>query len=149
MKNLPFYRGKDGQYRITLIELTERRPSLISSLLSNMREHLQNQEKLGSSDANAMNEYRELLRAMMVAMKTNYQELGQSGKAVQGQYVEFVHTTISSMQQHTQFICPLDKLTVYRPPTGKRPPFTHIANMGPILRQHHLEDPSTMLSRLK
>lgn len=109
VKNLPFHRGTDGRYHITLSELTERRIPLISSLLSNMREHLQTQDNSGSANTKAIDEYRELVMAMMAAMKTNYQELGQSGKAAQGQYVEFVHDIISFMQQHTQSICPLDR----------------------------------------
>jgi hypothetical protein len=109
MRNLPFHRGMDGRYHVTLSEFTERRISLISSLLSNMREHLQTQENTGSANTKTIDEYRELVMAMNVSMKTNYQELGQSGKAAQGQYVEFVHCIISFMQQHTQLICPLDR----------------------------------------
>ncbi|GAM35173.1 hypothetical protein TCE0_017f03295 [Talaromyces pinophilus] len=109
LKNLPFDRKADGRYHISLSELTERRISLISSLLSNMRQHLQSQDSSGSTNTKAIDEYRELVMAMMAAMKTNYQELGQSGKAAQGQYVEFVHGIISFMQQHTQSICPLDR----------------------------------------
>lgn len=109
MKNLPFHRGADGRYHISLSELTERRVSLISSLLSNMREHVQTQDNSGSANTKAIDEYRELVMAMMAAMKTNYQELGRSGKAAQGQYVEFVHGIIGFMQQHTQSICPLDR----------------------------------------
>lgn len=109
MKNLPFSRGADGQYHISMSELRERRISLISSLLSNMREHLQTQDNSPSANTKIVDEYRELVTAMMAAMRTNYQELSQSGKAVQGQYVEFVHSIISFMQQHTQSICPLDR----------------------------------------
>lgn len=108
MKNLPFHRGTDGRYHISLPELTDRRISLISSLLSNMREHLQTQD-FRSADTNAIDEYRELIMAMMATMKANYEELGQSGKAARGQYVEFVHGIISFMQQHTQSICPIDR----------------------------------------
>jgi hypothetical protein len=109
MKNLPFHRGTDGRYHISLSEFAERRVSLISSLLSNMREHLQTQENTGFANTKVIDEYRELVMAMTVSMKTNYQELGQSGMAAQGQYVEFVHGIISFMQQHTQSICPLDR----------------------------------------
>ncbi|EED22429.1 conserved hypothetical protein [Talaromyces stipitatus ATCC 10500] len=108
-RNLPFYRGADGRYHVTLSELTERRISLISSLLSNMREHLQALENSGSPSSKAIDEYREIVDALMTSMKTNYQELGQSGRAVQGQYVEFVHSIISLLQQHAQSICRLDK----------------------------------------
>ncbi|RAO67644.1 uncharacterized protein BHQ10_003656 [Talaromyces amestolkiae] len=109
MKNLPFNRGTDGRYHVSLSELTDRRISLISSLLSNMREHLQTQDNTGSVNTKAIDEYRELIMAMMATMKTNYQELGQSGKTARGQYVEFVHDIISFMQQHTQSICPIDR----------------------------------------
>lgn len=109
MKNLPFNRGADGRYHISLSELTDRRISLISSLLSNMREHLQTQDNSGSVNTTAIDEYRELIMAMMATMKTNYQELGQSGKTARGQYIEFVHDIISFMQQHTQSICPIDR----------------------------------------
>ncbi|QGA18601.1 hypothetical protein EYB26_006286 [Talaromyces marneffei] len=109
MRNVPFHCGADGRYHITLHEFTDRRISLISSLLSNMREHLQVQDKSGSANTNAIDEYRELVMAMMASMKANYQELGQSGTAAQGQYVEFVHCIISFLQQHTQSICRLDR----------------------------------------
>ena len=44
LENLPFSRDRLDGYAITLEDFSQRRLSLISSLLSNMREHLQNLE---------------------------------------------------------------------------------------------------------
>ncbi|OKL61595.1 hypothetical protein UA08_03164 [Talaromyces atroroseus] len=132
-KNLPFYRREDNRYHITLSEFTDRRVSLISSLLSNMREHLEELEGSGFSArlSDARDEYRELVMALMSSMKANYQELNQSGKVAQGQYVEFVHRIVSFMQEHSQAICPLDKYftdpTCFPPP--KRDPEYIVARL--------------------
>jgi Mus7/MMS22 family len=133
-KNLPFYRREDHRYHITLPEFTDRRISLISSLLSNMREHLEELEDNGSNSRlfETRDEYRQLVIALMLSMKENYQELGQSGKVAQGQYVEFVHCIVGFMQQHSQAICPLDKY------------FTDPACFPPQQR-----DPEYIVARLK
>lgn len=110
-RNLPFYRDrKEDRYLINLADFRDRRLSLMSSLLSNMREHLQVLEDSGDRGLSAVREeYRELLMSLMTSMKANYQELGHVGASVQGAYVGFVHRIVGFMQQHTQNICPIDK----------------------------------------
>ncbi|KAL1965568.1 hypothetical protein VTN77DRAFT_5652 [Rasamsonia byssochlamydoides] len=111
LRNLPFYRDRrDDRYHITLSEFSERRLSLISSLLSNMREHLQEVEDSGGRGLSSIREeYRELVMTLMASMKANYQELGHSGGSAQGAYVDFVHRVVEFLQQHTQNICPIDR----------------------------------------
>jgi hypothetical protein len=111
LQNLPFHLDrKDNLYHITLSELTERRISLISCLLSNMREHLQNIEDSAAQGlTTTREEYKELIMTLMSSMKANYQELGQQGNTVQGKYVEFVQRIVGFLQQHSQTICPIDK----------------------------------------
>ncbi|KAL1978663.1 hypothetical protein VTN31DRAFT_1522 [Thermomyces dupontii] len=110
LRNLPFYKDKkDDRYHITFADFSERRLSLLSSLFSNMREHVQELEDCGSRDLNtARAEYRDMLQTLMTSMKANYLELGQSGGCTQGAYVDFVHRVVGFLQQHTQNICPLD-----------------------------------------
>ncbi|KAI5292348.1 hypothetical protein KEM55_007869, partial [Ascosphaera atra] len=52
--------------------------------------------------------YRGLIEAMMRAMKSNYQELGQGSNQAKGHYVHFVQRIVGFLQQHVQQICPLD-----------------------------------------
>lgn len=110
-RNLPFYRDRrDDRYHVTLSDFSERRLSLISSLLSNMREHLQEVEDSGGRGlASIRDEYRELVMMLMTSMKANYQELGHTGGSAQGAYVDFVHRVVGFLQQHTQNICPIDR----------------------------------------
>lgn len=107
LKNLPFSRdAKEGRYSISYVELSQRRLSLISSLLSNMRAHLQDLDDTKSQELSSMRqEYREAIQKMMSSMKANYQELGN---ADQGDYVHFVHRIVGFLQQHTRDICPID-----------------------------------------
>ncbi|CAL5868220.1 uncharacterized protein PFLUO_LOCUS2444 [Penicillium psychrofluorescens] len=134
LNNLPFFKDhKNHRYTITLEEFGQRRLALISSLLSNMREHLQvmneqlrNMNPMGSRDLDetkrerreslqrdinvAKQEYRELLQQMMTAMKKNYQELGNATEEpVQGAYIDFVHRVIQFLQQYTCDIEPIDQ----------------------------------------
>lgn len=107
LKNLPFSRDtKEGRYSISYVELSQRRLSLISSLLSNMRAHLQDLDDIKPRELSTMRqEYREAIQKMMTSMKANYQELGN---ADQGDYVHFVHSIVGFLQQHTRDICPID-----------------------------------------
>ncbi|KAJ5613132.1 hypothetical protein N7510_006326 [Penicillium lagena] len=134
LENLPFFKDhKNDQYAITLEEFGQRRLSLISSLLSNMREHLQvmneqlrNMKPMGSRDLDGQKRerreslqrdinvtkqgYRELLQRLMTAMKKNYQELGNATEEpVQGAYIDFVHRVIQFLQQYTSDIEPIDQ----------------------------------------
>ncbi|KAE8415914.1 Mus7/MMS22 family-domain-containing protein [Aspergillus pseudocaelatus] len=110
LQNLPFsVDRKDGRYSITLEELSQRRLSLISSLLSNMRAHVQDLEIAASRALSTeKQEYRELIQTMMSSMKANYLELGNSAASAQGAYVDFVHRIVGFLQQHTRDICPVD-----------------------------------------
>ncbi|OGM41440.1 hypothetical protein ABOM_010264 [Aspergillus bombycis] len=110
LQNLPFsVDRKHGRYSITLEELSQRRLSLISSLLSNMRAHIQDLEIAASKALSTeKQEYRELIQTMMSSMKANYQELGSSAASAQGVYVDFVHRIVGFLQQHTRDICPID-----------------------------------------
>ncbi|KAI5306196.1 hypothetical protein KEM56_001912 [Ascosphaera pollenicola] len=109
LTNLPFSRVGTESYAIALDEFSQRRLSLISSVLSNMREHVTSLYQNKSPDYQTVNEsYRELVETLMRVMKSNYQELGQGNQYVQGQYVGFVHSVIGFLQQHVQQICPLD-----------------------------------------
>ncbi|OJJ32411.1 hypothetical protein ASPWEDRAFT_44523 [Aspergillus wentii DTO 134E9] len=110
LHNLPFSRDrKSERYSITLEDFSQRRLSLISSLLSNMREHLQDMEDTDNRDLPiTKQEYRELIQRLMSSMKSNYQELGNGSESIQGAYVNFVHRIVGFLQQHSRDICPID-----------------------------------------
>lgn len=133
-ENLPFSKDRtDGRYYITLEEFSQRRLSLISSLLSNMRQHLQDLEDTESSGLSIMKEaYRELIQQLMSSMKANYQGLGNSGQSVQGAYVDFVHRVVGFLQQYSREISPIDSF--FMDPTSFPLPST---------------DPSYIVARLK
>ncbi|KAK1143496.1 hypothetical protein N8T08_006302 [Aspergillus melleus] len=110
LQNLPFSSDKmDGQHYITLQELRQRRVSLISSLLANMRTHVQELEDAESPDlSSTKQEYKELIQQLMSSMKANYQELGSGQASAQGEYVGFVHRIVGFLQQYTRDICLVD-----------------------------------------
>ncbi|KAF3388868.1 Protein mms22 [Penicillium rolfsii] len=111
LQNLPFTKDKKSErYEITLEELSQRRISLLSSILSNMREHVLNLEALESPDLNVTKqEYSEMLQRLMSAMRSNYQELGNGAvESAQGAYVDFVHRIIRFLQELTSDIRPVD-----------------------------------------
>ena len=109
--SLPFTKdSKSGRYTITPEELSQRRILLISSILSNMREHVLSLEALDSPDLNVTKQdYSEMLKRMMSAMRSNYQELGNGDvESAQGAYVDFVHRIIRFLQELTSDIRPVD-----------------------------------------
>ncbi|PGH36763.1 hypothetical protein GX50_00423 [[Emmonsia] crescens] len=110
LKNLPF--SKDPlkhRYEITLQEFSQRRLSLISCILSNMRERLSDAEDLGAHAVqNTRSRYRGLIETLMSAMKSNYSELGSVDSSVHSSYVDFVHRVVAFLQQHSHRICPID-----------------------------------------
>ncbi|KAJ5835905.1 hypothetical protein N7447_001931 [Penicillium robsamsonii] len=111
LANLPFSKDtKIGRYTITLEEIGSRRLSLLSSLLSNMREQLQGMELSGNRNFSVTKqEHSEMLQRVMTSMKDNYQELGNGTvQTAQGEYVEFVQRVIGFLQQHTSDIKPID-----------------------------------------
>ncbi|KAJ5460486.1 uncharacterized protein N7458_002038 [Penicillium daleae] len=111
LQNLPFSKDKvTERYTIPLEELSQRRISLISSILSNMREHVLSLEALDSPDLNVTKQdYSEMLKRLMAAMRSNYQELGNGAvESAQGAYVDFVHRIIRFLQELTSDIRPVD-----------------------------------------
>ncbi|KAJ6108365.1 hypothetical protein N7523_009688 [Penicillium sp. IBT 18751x] len=111
LHNLPFTKDKKRErYAINMEEMSQRRLSLISSVLSNMREHILGLEVSMSRDLNVTKrDYSEILQRMMAAMKDNYRELGNgTAESAQGAYVEFVHRIITSLQELTSDIRPVD-----------------------------------------
>ncbi|KAJ5380559.1 uncharacterized protein N7496_002987 [Penicillium cataractarum] len=111
LQNLPFSKDKKSErYTITLEELSQRRISLLSCILSNMREHVLSLEALDSPDLNVTKQdYSEMLKRLMTAMRSNYQELGNGAvESAQGAYVDFVHRIIRFLQELTSDIRPVD-----------------------------------------
>lgn len=75
----------------------------------NMREVIEELFILSTNEAsNRRREYAQLLKDLMGAMKSNYQEL-QQGTVVAGAYVDFVQAVVEFLQQYTIDICPVDK----------------------------------------
>ncbi|KAL8701348.1 MAG: hypothetical protein Q9201_004949 [Fulgogasparrea decipioides] len=106
--NPPFWKTA-GRFDIALAEFSERRLSLISTLLSNMRKSVEEAWAVNASKAmDHKANFKEILKVMMNSMKKNYQELGQ-GPNVRGAYVGFVHRIVELLQQHTSSICPVDR----------------------------------------
>ncbi|OJD26843.1 hypothetical protein ACJ73_01764 [Blastomyces percursus] len=110
LKNLPFSKNPlKRRYEITLQEFSQRRLSLISCILSNMREHLSDAEDLSAhAMQNTRSRYRGLIETMMNKMKSNYSELGNVDSSVHSSYVDFVHRVVAFLQQHSQRICLID-----------------------------------------
>ena len=110
LKNPPFWRNAvSGCFEVSAAEFCERRLSLISSVLSNMRVSIE--QAIFDDFANAAqlrHEYKDMLKHLMGTMKRNYQELGYGSNA-RGAYVDFVHKVIELLQQHTSAICPIDR----------------------------------------
>lgn len=110
ISNFPFWAdASTGLFRISASEFSERRLSVISSVLSNMRMTLEHAVVDTATDAMKLRqEYKDLLKHLMGTMKHNYQELGH-GSNVRGAYVNFVHRVVEFLQQHTSPICPIDR----------------------------------------
>ncbi|KAJ5226027.1 hypothetical protein N7468_007252 [Penicillium chermesinum] len=111
VQNLPFTKTKgEDSYEITLTELSQRRVSLISSILSNMRDHVQQMELHRSSELSVTKEdYSDILHQFMKAMQKNYRETGNGDpEAARGAYVQFVHQVIRFLQELTSDIRPVD-----------------------------------------
>ena len=110
LQNLPFWiDAANGSYQISASEFADRRLSLISSLLSNMRVSVESAVFETSVNGNRLRqEVKDLLKHLMATMKRNYQELGDGSNA-RGSYVDFVHRIIELLQQHTSTFCPIDR----------------------------------------
>ena len=110
LHNAPFAKSDDKNgYEITALDFSSRRLSLLSTMLSNIRVSVDTYE---AGDRNGLitlkNEYKELLKHMMSVMKRTYQEAGSNANS-KGAYVEFAHDVVELLQQHTAFICPIDR----------------------------------------
>ena len=114
LSNLPFtYRQT---CHITLHDLRQRRLGLISSVLFNMHHDLDNTMHQRPRDLSRVRrQYADMLRRMMQAMKSNYQEIQASrvgdvaDSNAQGDYVLFVQQVVSFLQQYATDICPVDR----------------------------------------
>ncbi|KZF19874.1 hypothetical protein L228DRAFT_30814 [Xylona heveae TC161] len=109
LRNPPFWAdAKTGLFSITPLEFRERRLSLISTVLDNMRESLADVEESPNKAIALRQQYKALLKQMMTAMRNNYQELREE-TGFSGVYVDFVQQVIQALQQHTADICPVDR----------------------------------------
>lgn len=110
LQNLPFWsEAAKSHFDVTRVEFSERRLSIISCILSNMRESIESASVESSPDLlHLKQEYAGILKALMTAIKRNYQELGHDSNT-KGAYVDFVHRVIEFLQQHTSDIYPVDR----------------------------------------
>ena len=110
LQNLPFWKdAANGTYQVAASDFSDRRLSLISSVLSNMRVSLESAVFEPFVNGNELRqEFKDLLKHLMATMKRNYQELGHGSNA-RGSYVDFVHRVVEFLQQHTSTICPIDR----------------------------------------
>ncbi|KAI9768575.1 MAG: hypothetical protein M1840_004772 [Geoglossum simile] len=110
LMNLPFWaNGGSDEYSITASEFRARRLSLISSVLTNMRESVEESALTNTKQDTALRlGYVQLLKSLMGSMKSNYEEIRQ-GTTCSGAYVEFVQKVVEFLQQHTIDICPVDR----------------------------------------
>ncbi|KAI4209028.1 MAG: hypothetical protein LQ351_008001 [Letrouitia transgressa] len=108
LKNLPFS-PKAGRMNITFTELVDRRVLLISCILSNIHEVVEQGWIDGNSSTTTLrSECKEMLKSLMNTMKHNYEEVDQGQNAC-GAYVDFVHRVVEFLQQYTSAICPIDR----------------------------------------
>ncbi|EMC95455.1 hypothetical protein BAUCODRAFT_72890, partial [Baudoinia panamericana UAMH 10762] len=116
LHNLPFTRNpRTARFDVSLDIIRVRRLAVLSIVLSNMREDFDKTLRTRPGYVLELRkEYGDLLKALMLAMKSNYQELCVSPNNTsadanaEGSYVEFVQHIISFLQQHTIDICPVD-----------------------------------------
>lgn len=113
LENLPFWTDcRVGRFEIPISEFLERRLSIISIVLSNMRGSLEEAVRQRSEDSSTLRQvYKDLVKRIMAAMKNNYLELGQ-GSNVRDAYVGFVHRIVEFLQQYTSDICPVDRFFI-------------------------------------
>jgi hypothetical protein len=108
LTNLPFFHSRSsGEWDITADTLRSRRLALISSILSNMRDHLHLTARENPARTSEVKRtYAALLKDFMTRMKSNYQQL-QQGNSVTGAYVEFVQKIVQFLKQYTSDISPV------------------------------------------
>ena len=122
-RNMPFAATNDGKYDISLSEFKERRLSIISVLLSNMRESFEHSDRMSNIIRDTRSEYTGLIDLIQAVMKRNYQELQNNtggfadqfflgscdAESVTGAYVTLVQNVVSLLQQHASEIVPIDR----------------------------------------
>ncbi|OAL50092.1 hypothetical protein IQ07DRAFT_587763 [Pyrenochaeta sp. DS3sAY3a] len=108
LSNIPFFCDtQTGTWDITNDTLRSRRLALLSSILSNMRDDVNTVTLADSTQAASVKRmYASMLKDLMTAMKSNYQQLRQ-GSTVTGAYVEFVQNIVQFLTQYTSDICPV------------------------------------------
>lgn len=112
LKNLPFARSTTTKkFEITMEVLRQRRVGVLSSVLENMRDTYDDALIRSGDGTHVRQDYTNILKYVMHAMKSNYQEL-QLGTSLRGAYVDFVQKLVEFMQQYTVEICPVDKFFV-------------------------------------
>ncbi|KAF2403558.1 hypothetical protein EJ06DRAFT_553838 [Trichodelitschia bisporula] len=109
LRNLPFAKtAKSTRYGISAAELRERRLSLISSVLENMREHY---DLVSATEPSALPDLRRMytshLKSLMTAVKRNYLGL-QNADPTKSAYTTFAQSLVSYIQQYTSDITPVD-----------------------------------------
>jgi hypothetical protein len=116
LRNLPFTRTTNGTFSMSLHDLRQRRLSLLSSVLSNMRDTYDQVMQENPAKLSALrSDYANMLKQTMSAMKTRYQQFHNSDNGsvadphAQGAYVEFVQQVVTFMQQYTTDICQVDR----------------------------------------
>ena len=113
LHNPPFCIDRtSGRFNITPSDFLTARLSFITTVLLNMWEGV-NEASYDGHDTvtRTKQQYKDWLKAMMAAMKANYQELGQ-GPNVSGAYVAFVQAIIQALHKSTSTICPVDKFFI-------------------------------------
>ncbi|KAI9893861.1 MAG: hypothetical protein M1814_005414 [Vezdaea aestivalis] len=110
--NLPFWRrGENSLYSISLEEFRERRLSLISSIMSNMRTAYDDAAQNNHLDgAQVKANFTELLKSISQNMQHNYLELSHGQSSLKEAYITFVHKVLEFHQQYLNEIFPIDKV---------------------------------------
>ena len=144
LHNPPFCVDRTSvRFSITSSDFLTARLSLITTVLFNMWEGV-NEASYDGHDVvtRTKQQYKEWLKAMMAAMKANYQELGH-GPHVGGAYVEFVQAIIQALHKSTSTICPVDKF--FMDPREFPPPAIDPAYVVGQLQNYglRLRDPKT------
>jgi hypothetical protein len=107
LANLPFSREKSGQYTVLRHQLKQRRLALLAGILSNM------QATYDPKPSTDSQQYVTIVQEMMSSMKRNFAEIKQysvanGDSAAKGKYVDFVHSVVGLLQQHTSGFCAVD-----------------------------------------
>lgn len=110
LQNMPFVRPLGANVVITASTLRERRLSVISTVLSNIRTMFEAMTHDAPGDLMSQKRiYTDLLKHVMATMKKTYQSLPQDTEHIRGVYVDFVQNVVEMLQQYTSEICPIDK----------------------------------------